>query len=83
MNQFIADMVSQCVQIIHKLGPADSLAYGMIIAAIVTLPVLLYGPTAPYGRYRCTASIPRASRIIVAYLFLQVFHDRVGRVDPE
>lgn len=33
---------------------ATSLAYIMILTALITLPVLLVGPTAPYGRYSTT-----------------------------
>ncbi|KAI8110233.1 hypothetical protein M9435_001912 [Picochlorum sp. BPE23] len=42
------------MSMVEALSQADILACGMIVAAIITLPVLIYGPTAPYGRYSTT-----------------------------
>lgn len=36
--------------VLISLQDPTVLAIGMIVTAVVTLPVLLYGPTAPYGR---------------------------------
>jgi 3-oxo-5-alpha-steroid 4-dehydrogenase 1 len=40
--------------VLETTTTTDIMAYGMIIAAIITLPILIYGPTAPYGRYSTT-----------------------------
>lgn len=48
------------MSMVEALSQADILACGMIVAAIITLPVLIYGPTAPYGRYVVVGSIVRA-----------------------
>eukprot|EP00889_Picochlorum_renovo_P006279 jgi/Picre1/33309/NNA_008633.t1 len=42
------------MSMVEAMSQADILACGMIVAAIITLPVLIYGPTAPYGRYSTT-----------------------------
>ena len=36
------------------LTTTETMAYAMGFTAIVTLPVLLFGPTAPYGRFSTT-----------------------------
>lgn len=73
------------MSIVEALSQADTLAYGMIVAAIITLPVLIYGPTAPYGRYVLCSIVGTCCNRLDYWSFvcLQVFHDRVGSLDPK
>ena len=50
----VSSWVFHHVNATYVTRTTDMMAYGMIIAAIITLPILIYGPTAPYGRYSTT-----------------------------
>jgi len=47
-------MIEQYLRTLAGVSTTETMAYVMMFAAVVTLPVLLFGPTAPYGRFSTT-----------------------------